>query len=70
MSAHDVLERRRNELLDRLERIRQDLANGLDRDLEDQSQQLENRDALLEIERVTREELREVQVQLEQRDDS
>ncbi|MDX1442175.1 MAG: hypothetical protein R3270_00215 [Gammaproteobacteria bacterium] len=67
MSDRADLERRRDELMERLERIKQDLARGLDKDLEDQSQQLENRDALLEIERVTREELREVQVQIEQR---
>lgn len=58
------LEQRRDELRRRLESVRRDLGSALDRDLEEQSQQLENRDTLLEIARVTEQELRDVEVQL------
>jgi len=56
----DNLLEKRDELLQRLERIRQDLQGGLDADAEEQAQQLENRDTLLEIARVTEEELDKV----------
>lgn len=58
------LQQRRDELRDRLERIRRDLESGLDRDLDEQSIQLENRDTLVEIQRVTRQELARVEDQL------
>jgi len=58
------LEQRRDELTERLRSIRADLASGLARDMEDQSQQLENEDTLLEIARVTEQELRDVKIQL------
>ena len=48
---------KRDELLERLERIRDDLNSGLEADSEEQALQLENRDTLLEIARVTEEEL-------------
>jgi hypothetical protein len=51
---------RRDELLQRLERIRNDLKSGLEADAEEQALQLENRDTLLEIARVTQEELETV----------
>lgn len=63
------LEQKRDRLRERLASIRRDLDNGLDRDLEDQAQQLENRDTLLEIARVSEQELREVEVQLNQLND-
>lgn len=59
------LQRRRDELRDRLERIRRDLQSGLDRDPDEQSIQLENHDTLVEIQRVTRQELARVEDQLE-----
>lgn len=65
MADRETLKRRRDELMQRLEKIRTDIASGLDKDLEDQAIQLENRSALDEIERVTREELRDVQLELE-----
>lgn len=62
---HTLIEKR-DELLDRLERIRGDLKSGLDADSEEQAQQLENRDTLLEIARITEEELEEVLKDLKQ----
>jgi len=64
------LEQKRDQLRERLDSIRQDLEGGLDRDLEDQAQQLENRDTLMEIARVTEQELRDVEVQLDELDAS
>lgn len=58
------LQQRRDELRDRLERIRRDLQSELDRDLDEQALQLQNRDTLAEIQRVTREELARVEDQL------
>lgn len=58
------LEHERDRLRERLASIRRDLDSGLDRDLEDQAQQLQNRDTLLEIARVTEQELRKVEVRL------
>lgn len=58
------LVQRKKQLQERLERIRQDLASGLDRDAEEQAVQLENRDVLLEIARVTEEELEKVDAEL------
>ena len=63
------LEQKRDRLRERLASIRRDLDSGLDRDLEDQAQQLENRDTLLEIARVSEQDLREVEVQLNQLND-
>jgi len=63
------LEQKRDQLRERLASIRRDLDSGLDRDLEDQAQQLENRDTLLEIARVSEQELRDVEVQLNELDD-
>lgn len=58
------LEQKRDRLRKRLNSIHRDLEAGLDRDLEDQSQQLANRDTLLEIARVSEQELRDVEAQL------
>ena len=57
---------KRDELLERLERIRDDLNSGLEADSEEQALQLENRDTLLEIARVTEEELEAVLRQLKE----
>ncbi len=64
------LEQRRDELQQRVDAVKRDLGGGLDRDLEDQAQQLENRDTLLEIARVAEQELRNVEVQLRELDKS
>ena len=58
------LEQRRDELRDRLERIRRDLESPLDRDLDEQALQVQNQDQLLEIQRVTRQELARTEDQL------
>lgn len=55
---------RKEELEERLEEIRADLRGGLDRDLEEQAQQLENRETLMEIDRVTREELGRIEEEI------
>lgn len=60
--------KRRDELRDRLAAIRRDLGGGLERDLEEQSLQLENQDALLEIARVTEDALHQVERQLDELD--
>lgn len=46
---------------DRLERIRRDLSAPLDRDLGEQAIQLENREVLLELERVEAARLAELE---------
>lgn len=51
------IEEQIREVRDRLERIRRDLAAPLDRDIDDQSIQLENREVLMELERVESERL-------------
>jgi hypothetical protein len=48
----EKLQQQIREITDRLERIRRDLAAPLDRDLGEQAIQLENREVLLELERV------------------
>ena len=63
MSKTALLERKK-ELEDRLARIRGDLATRLDNDAEEQAVQLENRDVLLEIARVTEEELEKLDAEL------
>lgn len=47
----------KEELEKRLEKIRKDLSTRLSADFEEQAIELENRDVLLEIARVTEEEL-------------
>lgn len=64
----ETLIAKRDELKDRLERIRKDIAGGLEADFEEQAIQLENRDTLLEIARVTAEELEEILQQLREMD--
>ncbi|AKS41764.1 hypothetical protein [Wenzhouxiangella marina] len=60
----EALERRRDELRQRLQAIRKDLARGLDDDFEEQAQQLENQDTLMEIARLADEALQEVEAAL------
>lgn len=64
----DNLIQRKDELSERLNRIRNDIAGGLHADFGEQAVQLENRDALLEIARVTEEELAVVKRQLREID--
>ena len=56
------------ELEERLEKIKNDIKSGLDADWEEQAMQLENRDVLLEIARVTEEELQKVKSELQDMD--
>jgi len=48
---------KKQELEDRLDRIKKDISGGLEADFAEQATQLENRDVLLEIMRVSQEEL-------------
>jgi RNA polymerase-binding transcription factor DksA len=57
---------KKKELEARLEKIRQDIAGGLNPDSEERATQLENRDVLYEIQRVTAEELEAVKKRLNQ----
>jgi hypothetical protein len=56
---------KKRELGARLDKIKADLKGGLEADWEEQAVQLENRDVLLEIARVTEEELEKVKADLE-----
>lgn len=60
----DELLKKRKELQDRVEAIRADYRRGLDADSEERAQQLENRDTLHEIERVSLEEIARIDAQL------
>jgi hypothetical protein len=64
----EELIRKKKELEDRLEKIRQDLGRGLDADFSEQAIQLENHDVLLEIARVSDEELLKINRQLNSAD--
>ncbi|MCG8435094.1 MAG: hypothetical protein MJA83_13790 [Gammaproteobacteria bacterium] len=59
----ELLERR-VELVERLEKIKTDLNHSMEADIEEQTAQHENRDTLLEMERVTSEELQKVEEDL------
>lgn len=59
--SNETLHQQIREIMDRLERIRRDLAAPLDRDLGEQAIQLENREVLLELERVESARLAELQ---------
>jgi len=63
-----ALLKKKQELGERLERIKQDLAGALNPDFEEQATQLENRDVLYEIQRVTTEELAAIKKKLNQLD--
>lgn len=60
----DQLLAKKQELETRLEKIKQDIASGLSSDFEEQATELENRDVLLEIARVTEEELEAIKTVL------
>lgn len=55
---------KKQELESRIDRIKKDIAGGLEADWEEQATQLENRDVLLEIKRVSEEELETVRRKL------
>jgi RNA polymerase-binding transcription factor DksA len=55
---------KRQELEERLDRIRKDMSSKLDADFAEQATQLENRDVLLEIQRVSMEELEKTKQKL------
>ncbi len=59
------LESKKKELEERLTRIRQDLGQTLSADFEEQATELENRDVLIEIARVTEEELETLKKKLQ-----
>ena len=60
----EELLKKRKELMDRVEAIRADYRRGLDADSEERAVQLENRETLQEIERVTLEEIAKLDEQL------
>lgn len=62
------LERRRDELTERLRRINADYRRGLDRGSDEQAVELENAEVLEEIARVAAEELAEVERALDRLD--
>ena len=55
---------KKQELEERLEKIKQDIGSGISADFEEQATELENRDVLLEIARVTEEELQAIKARL------
>ncbi len=59
------LESKKKELEERLAKIRQDLGQTLSADFEEQATELENRDVLIEIARVTEEELEALKKKLQ-----
>ncbi len=59
------LQSKKKELEERLARIRQDLGQTLSADFEEQATELENRDVLIEIARVTEEELEALKKKLQ-----
>ncbi len=63
-ARREELLKQRDELRDRHDKIMADLNHGLEADLEEQAIQLENRDTLLEIERVTSEQLVRIEEEL------
>ncbi len=59
-----ALQEKKQELEERLEKIKADIGRGLSADSEEQAIELENRDVLMEIARVTEEELASVNAKL------
>ena len=55
---------KRKELVERVDAIRADIRRGLDADSEERAIQLENRETLYEIERVSLEEIAKIDEQL------
>ena len=64
--SQSELEDRRKYLEERLQKIKDDIRQGLNQDFEEQAVELENRDVLLEIARVTEEELEKVKQLLQE----
>ncbi len=60
----EELLKKRKELMDRVEAIKADYRRGLDADSEERALQLENRETLQEIERVSLEEIARIDEQL------
>lgn len=60
----EQLIQKRKELQDRLGSITEDYKRGLSADSEERAQELENRETLQEIERVTREEIAKINEKL------
>ncbi len=60
----EELMKKRKELMERVEAIKADYRRGLDADSEERAVQLENRETLQEIERVTLEEIAKIDEQL------
>ncbi len=60
----EELIKRRKELMDRVDAIKADYRRGLDADSEERALQLENRETLEEIERVSLEEIAKIDEQL------
>lgn len=63
MEKEELL-RKRKELMERVDAIRADFRRGLDPDSEERAVQLENRETLYEIERVSLEEIARIDDQL------
>ena len=59
-----ALKEKKKELELRLIKIRQDLARPLSQDFEEQATELENRDVLLEIQRVSESELQNIKQEI------
>lgn len=64
MSDKETLLTKKKELEERLEKIKRDIGQKLSADSEEQATELENRDVILEIARVTEEELARVSAEL------
>ena len=64
MSDKEILLKKKKDLEARLEQIKQELAHKLSADSEEQATELENRDVIIEIARVTEEELAAVNAEI------
>mgnify|MGYP000441999098 FL=1 len=64
MSDKETLLTKKKELEERLEKIKRDIGQKLRADSEEQATELENRDVILEIARVTEEELARVTAEI------
>ncbi len=64
MSDKETLLTKKKELEERLEKIKRDIGQKLSADSEEQATELENRDVILEIARLTEEELTSVNAKL------
>ncbi len=69
MTDKETLLLKKRELEERLEKIKQDIAHKLSADSEEQATELENRDVIIEIARVTEEQLAAVNAELNRAND-